>query len=320
MRAIPFPAISFLTLAITCATPLPALAQNADTLPVVTWLPARPTPGSIVQILVHRARLGPDSITGVTGLLSGEPLHFDSSARTSLRALGGIPADANDSIRGQVMIHRISGITDTIAATIPLLVESAKSPARTRERLSVAPRFGREPDSALAARIARESEQAIAVSRGSHETPRLWRGYFARPRPSRITSRFGGGREFNGQVQSRHSGVDFAGAAGTPVRVTNRGVVALVADFHLAGLAVYVDHGAGLVTAYFHLSKVNVAEGDTVVRGETIGRVGQSGRVTGPHLHWVARYGEISVNALTLLEVDPPPTVKKKRSATKGSR
>ncbi|MGI9075863.1 MAG: M23 family metallopeptidase, partial [Gemmatimonadaceae bacterium] len=299
----------------------PASAQNSGTLPVVTWLPARPEPGSIVQILVHRARIGADSLTSVTGLLSGEPLHFDSSARTRLRALGGISVDANDSVAAQVMIHRMSGIIDTIAAMIPLSAQPAEPAGRPRERLSVAPRFGREPDSALAARIARESEMAMAVSRRSHETPRLWRGYFARPRPSRITSRFGGGREFNGQVRSRHSGVDFAGAAGAPVRVSNRGVIALVANFHLAGRAVYVDHGAGLVTGYFHLSKANVSENDTVVRGQVIGRVGQSGRVTGPHLHWVARYGEISVDALTLLDVDPaPPVRKKKRATSKASR
>ena len=307
----------FVALATAGATFTPARAQSGDTLPVVTWLPARPEPGSIVQLLVHRARLGADSLTGVTGLLSGEPLHFDSSARTRLRALGGISVDSTDSVQAQVMIQRMSGITDTIAAMIPLRLQPPEPAGPPRERLSVAPRFGREPDSALAARIARESEMAMSVSRRSHETPRLWRGYFARPRPSRITSRFGGGREFNGQIRSRHSGVDFAGATGTPVRVTNRGIVALVADFHLAGRAVYVDHGAGLVTAYFHLSKVHVSEGDTVVRGAIIGRVGQSGRVTGPHLHWVARYGDVSVNALTLLAIDPPPPPRKKRPAAK---
>ena len=319
MQKILLAASAFLAMTVPCAAS-PASAQNSGTLPVVTWLPARPEPGSIVQILVHRARIGADSLTSVTGLLSGEPLHFDSSARARLRALGGIPVDATDSIQAHVMIRRMSGSVDTFAITIPLRLQPAEPAGKIREQLSVAPRFGQEPDSALAARIAREGTLAIAVSRRSHDTPRLWRGYFARPRPSRITSRFGGGREFNGQVRSRHSGVDFAGATGSPVRVSNRGVVALVADFHLAGRAVYVDHGAGLITAYFHLSKTHVAEGDTVVRGETIGRVGQSGRVTGPHLHWVARYGEVSVNALTLLTVDPPRPVKKKRKSASKSR
>ena len=92
----------------------------------------------------------------------------------------------------------------------------------------------------------------------SQERPRLWRGAFRLPRPSRITSRFGTARVFNGEVQSRHLGTDFAGAVGMPVRAAGRGVVALVADFYLAGRAVYIDHGGGLVTAYFHLSRADV--------------------------------------------------------------
>jgi murein DD-endopeptidase MepM/ murein hydrolase activator NlpD len=79
--------------------------------------------------------------------------------------------------------------------------------------------------------------------------------------------------------------------------------VALVADFYLAGRAVYLNHGAGLVTAYFHLSQVDVAEGDTVTAGQRIGAVGRTGRVTGPHLHWTMRYGAISVDPMTLVEL-----------------
>ena len=96
-------------------------------------------------------------------------------------------------------------------------------------------------------------------------------------------------------------GVDFAGKKGAPVRAANRGVVALVGDFYLGGKVVYIDHGAGLVTGYFHLSRAAVAEGDTVARGQMIGRVGATGRVTGPHLHWIARYGAVTVDPMTLL-------------------
>jgi murein DD-endopeptidase MepM/ murein hydrolase activator NlpD len=88
------------------------------------------------------------------------------------------------------------------------------------------------------------------------------------------------------------------------VRAANRGVVALVDNFFLAGNVVYIDHGGGLVTAYFHLSKPLVAVGDTVARGQQIGLVGATGRVTGPHLHWAARYGTITVNPLDLMALD----------------
>jgi murein DD-endopeptidase MepM/ murein hydrolase activator NlpD len=108
---------------------------------------------------------------------------------------------------------------------------------------------------------------------------------------------------FNGTLTSRHLGVDFRGRTGEPVLAANRGVVALVDNFFLAGNVVYIDHGAGIVTAYFHMSKTLVAPGDTVARGQTIGLVGSTGRVTGPHLHWSVRYGALTVNPLDLLKL-----------------
>jgi murein DD-endopeptidase MepM/ murein hydrolase activator NlpD len=119
------------------------------------------------------------------------------------------------------------------------------------------------------------------------------------------------GREFNGQIQSRHTGTDLAGVAGAPVAAAAHGVIALVDTFFLAGNVIYIDHGAGLVSAYFHLSAQDVMAGDTVEAGQTIGWVGATGRVTGPHLHWVVRYGAISVDPMSLLDfakATRPPT------------
>jgi murein DD-endopeptidase MepM/ murein hydrolase activator NlpD len=111
---------------------------------------------------------------------------------------------------------------------------------------------------------------------------------------------------FNGQVQSRHTGTDFAGAVGAPIRAPARGIVALVDDFYLGGGVIYIDHGAGLVTGYLHLSAKDVREGDVVEPGQVIGRVGATGRVTGPHLHWIVRYGGHTVDAMTLLAYPSP--------------
>jgi murein DD-endopeptidase MepM/ murein hydrolase activator NlpD len=110
---------------------------------------------------------------------------------------------------------------------------------------------------------------------------------------------------FNGELRSRHLGVDFDGAMGEPVHAANRGVVALVGDFYYAGRVIYLNHGAGIVTAYLHLSEAVVAEGDTVASGQLIGKVGRSGRVTGPHLHWAAKYGVNSLDGATLLALPP---------------
>jgi murein DD-endopeptidase MepM/ murein hydrolase activator NlpD len=109
---------------------------------------------------------------------------------------------------------------------------------------------------------------------------------------------------FNGVLRSRHMGVDFAGRRGATVRAANRGVVALVADLYMSGTTILIDHGAGLVTGYLHLSRTLVAVGDTVARGQTIGEVGATGRVTGPHLHWLAGYGGITFDPLGLVGLD----------------
>jgi murein DD-endopeptidase MepM/ murein hydrolase activator NlpD len=236
----------------------------------------------------------------IRGTLFGEPLHFEPADSGRYVAIGGIPVDAPRSVRIPLIVDRAGMPADTVVVEL----EIARTAYRM-EKLTVAPRFGQAPDSALAARIAREQALAASVSRGSHATPKLWSGGFTTPRASRVTSRFGDGREFNGKVQSRHMGLDLAGAEGAPVLAPDRGVVALVGDFYYAGNAVYIDHGAGLVTAYFHLSAVNVAQGDTVVAGDTIGKVGATGRVTGPHLHWVARYGSVTVDPSSLLEIGP---------------
>jgi murein DD-endopeptidase MepM/ murein hydrolase activator NlpD len=201
------------------------------------------------------------------------------------------------------------GRTDTLRTVIPL-----RRAHYANEVLAVPPAFAR-PDSAAAARIQSEIARSREVSRLSLERPRLWRGPFRLPRPSRITSRFGTARVFNGDVQSRHLGTDFAGGVGAPVRAAGRGVVALVANFYLAGRAVYIDHGGGLITAYFHLSRADVVEGDTVVAGQRIGAVGKTGRVTGPHLHWIARYGSISVDPMSLLQLEKGSS----RGSAKGS-
>ena len=137
----------------------------------------------------------------------------------------------------------------------------------------------------------------------SHSTPRLFEEPFVFPRDSRVTSGFGRGREFNGNITSRHMGTDFAGETGAPVVAVNRGVVRIVDAFYYGGNVIYIDHGAGLSSAYLHLSAQLVQAGDTVMRGQMIGRVGATGRVTGPHLHFIARYGTVTVDPVSLFAI-----------------
>lgn len=261
--------------------------------------PAPAYRGSVVW-LYARLRDGPDSTTTLDGSAADEPLHFERLDDGTYRTLVGIPLEGGDAL--PITLRRSTGaFTDTVTRDFAVL-----HPVYANERLAVAPRFA-EPDSAARARIDGELAQSRAISRRSHDTPRLWSGRFVRPRPTRITSVYGTGREFNGRVTTRHLGTDFAGKVGAPVRAAGRAVVALVARFYLAGNAVYLDHGGGLVTGYFHLSRVDVAAGDTVAAGQVIGAVGRSGRATGPHLHWIARYGGITVDPMSLFALPATP-------------
>ena len=113
--------------------------------------------------------------------------------------------------------------------------------------------------------------------------------------------RFGHRRFFNDQPRSPHSGADYAAPRGEPVLAAAAGTVALAGDFFFSGNSVFVDHGDGLVTMYFHLSEMEVATGDPVARGQRIGRVGATGRATGPHLHFGVRWRGARVDPASIL-------------------
>lgn len=123
------------------------------------------------------------------------------------------------------------------------------------------------------------------------------------PVKGRLSSPFGLRRFFNGEERNPHSGLDFAVPRGTPVRVPADGVVTVVGDYFFNGRTVFVDHGQGFITMYCHLDSVSVTKGQAVKRGDVLGKVGSTGRATGPHLHW-----NVSLNGN---RVDPAVFLKK---------
>ena len=274
--------------ALLCLGTAPRVAAQV----AVTSHPEYPVQGTLFEIEVLPGAGA--QVNRIDGEAGGEMLHLGTTDGVRWTGLAPAPMDGPDSLRLRLVMIRPAS-----AETVFAVLGIAKG-AYGSERLRVAPSMA-EPDSASQIRIAREIAQARAVSREAHQTERLWREPFVAPRSSRITSEFGTAREFNGKVTSRHLGLDFAGAVGDPVRAANRGRVALVARFYLAGNVVYLDHGEGLISAYFHLSRTDVKLGDIVERGQIIGAVGQTGRVTGPHLHWVTRYGGTTVSPMSVL-------------------
>ena len=115
---------------------------------------------------------------------------------------------------------------------------------------------------------------------------------------------FGDCRQFSGQPADRHTGTDYAVSAGKPVMSVGNGKVVMAANHFFSGNSVYVDHGNGLLTEYFHLKSLTVKLNQTVTKGQKIGVVGETGRTTGPHLHFGARWHGEKINPGFLL-IDP---------------
>lgn len=145
------------------------------------------------------------------------------------------------------------------------------------------------------ARIGRElAEQREAYRRFSGFQPSNL--YFDRPVDGPLSSPFGLRRFFNGEERNPHSGLDFAVPAGTPVKAPAAGEVILVGDYFFNGQTVFVDHGRGLISMFCHLSAIDVAVGQRLERGQVLGKVGSTGRSTGPHLHWNVSLNDVRID------------------------
>lgn len=213
---------------------------------------------------------------------------------------------------GQFLIafDRDSGTTATLAATLPdgravnetILV----SPRAWRiERIPLGPKPGAPPSEAY--RIRREGELAqINAARSIVSSSEGWRQAFVWPAQGRLSGRFGSQRIYNGVPGAYHSGLDIAtGTSGTPFVAPADGVVILAAarPFSLEGNLLMIDHGMGLNSAFLHCSALLVRVGERVRQGQVIGRIGATGRATGPHLHWSIKWRDARLDPLLFLPV-----------------
>ncbi len=132
---------------------------------------------------------------------------------------------------------------------------------------------------------------------------KIWKGPFIWPLQGEITTPFGLRRIINQQLRNPHSGIDLRAKEGTPVLASNNGLVALIDEFFFSGKSVVLDHGWGIFSMYFHLLDTMVEEGKMVNKGSPLGRVGSTGRSTGPHLHWGIRIQNARVDPVSLMRL-----------------
>lgn len=172
-----------------------------------------------------------------------------------------------------------------------------------------------EPTPADLRRIAKEQQQLSAALAHWSDTVVL-EAPFLLPVAGQFSSAFGLQRYFNDQPRKPHSGLDIVAPQGTPVHAPGAGRVVETGEYFFNGNTILLDHGQGLVTMYCHLDQIAVTVGQQVTRGEIIGTVGMTGRVTGPHLHWSVSLNRTMVEPLLFL----PPDVSQMGAASEKSK
>jgi murein DD-endopeptidase MepM/ murein hydrolase activator NlpD len=243
-------------------------------------------PGSVLEITVTTA----EDVAQLSGEAFGRHVAFVRGE--SPRVWHGLVGVDLSATKG-------SHLT-VLGATYPIALAPRQFPTR---RLRVASQFVDPPPQDLA-RIRIEADRLAAIFGTVTIADRL--EAFVPPVPGVAGSNFGTRSIFNGEERAPHAGVDFRGAVGTPVAAPAGGRVVLAEDLFFTGQTVVIDHGLGLYSLLAHLSRIDVMPGDAVSRGQRIGLLGATGRVTGPHLHWTVRLGEARVDPLRLLALLAP--------------
>lgn len=216
-------------------------------------------------------------------------------ARSQFLAFIGIDLDLKPgSYMMKVFLQGSGGIWEALEKEITVL--SREYPEK---KLWVDEKYV-TPPAGVRERIKREAEILRSVY-AIFTSQWLSQEKFIIPTSGETVENFGERRIYNNKPRSSHGGVDISSPAGTPVKASNSGRVVLASDLYFAGKTVIIDHGLGLFTLYCHFSKIKVKRGNLVDRGDVIGEVGATGRVTGPHLHWGVKIFGSRVDPFSLL-------------------
>jgi murein DD-endopeptidase MepM/ murein hydrolase activator NlpD len=250
--------------------------------------PAQARPGDAVLVTVTGAAAPP------AGALLGRPLRFYQAGPGRWRAVAPLPTEAPPGALALAL--------DADGEQVPAALEVVAAAFRSTT-LSVPPRF-LEPPASARKRIALDGAALGEAYAQPFEPPR-WTGPMVRPRQAEVTGGYGDQRVYNGKVAGAHYGLDLDGAAGAPITAAAAGRVVLARDCYMSGWTTVVWHGAGVYSVYLHQSKVEVKPGQEVAQGARIGRVGSTGKSTGPHLHWGVKVDGLWVDPDSLTRIEP---------------
>lgn len=262
----------------------PSIYGQTATKPDVVLEPATPGPGDVMVVTVKNA------LGQVEGTFNGKKIYFNPS-KESFKAIVAIDYftepgkyDLDISVNRSVFKQAVDVIKkeyEVQKLTLP------------KKMVELSPKDE--------ARAEREQRRLDAI--WPKETGRLWTGDFINPLPGEIITPFGVRRIINNIPKSPHTGVDVRGRKGDKILAPNDAVVALVDNEFFGGNALLLNHGQGIYTMFFHLSKVLVKPGQVVKKGDVIALVGATGRATGPHLHWGVRVQGARIDPLELIHL-----------------
>ncbi|HHH44704.1 MAG TPA: M23 family metallopeptidase [Gammaproteobacteria bacterium] len=254
------------------------------------WLPDnRPVPGGVAIIEL------PASETPPRVRYNGKPVMVLGSER-GYTALVGLPLATRPGTQ-QVQITWGNGKQTSLEFQV-------QDKTYTSQHITLKNKRMVNPEKRDMERIGREQQRIKqALATWDEHTPDTL--HLALPVEGPVSSPFGLRRFFNEQPRKPHSGLDLAAAEGTPIRAPASGRIVDTGEFYFNGNTVFIDHGQGLVTMYCHMSRIDVQPGQTVQRGEVIGAVGKTGRVTGPHLHWGVSLNDARVDPMLFLDQAP---------------
>jgi peptidase M23-like protein len=273
------PGYKLVTILVILGTTLPAIAR--EVFDDVSWTPRVIKVGAPCLFKVELAAV-PSSVKGEWQ--GRELVFFSAGSRYVWYGLAGVDVEATP---GTDKLELEATMPD--GSVMHALREVPVQPSLYKtEKLKVPERFV-QPDAETLKRI--EADKEAKREAFSHQIPTPeWSGNFRAPVNSTASEGFGTRRTFNGKLASIHRGLDYHAPEGTPIRAANAGTVVLAQELFYEGNCVILDHGEQFMTLYMHLSKIEVAPGETVKQGQQIGLSGATGRATGPHLHVAVRW------------------------------